>query len=85
MPSIINVAYLSRVFSDAVASIDHGNRGEFGGQLRTADIRVTDDNSVSVASERSDGVRESLPFEHGRVVHIDSDNLTTTTLHRSIE
>ena len=53
---------LGRVFEAAVAAVDDGDGGEFGGRRGAGFGRVAEDDGVAVAAERADSVLQGLAF-----------------------
>jgi len=78
-------AYLCRVLAGAVSSIDDRHRGVLRSLLSTSDLRMSDNNCIPITRQSADSIREGFPLCNRRRISRNLNDLTTTTLHRSIK
>lgn len=78
-------AYLSGMLADTIAGVDDWYRRELSGQLRAANVRMPDYNSVRVAAQSADRIRETLALQNRGPLRVHAHDLASTALHGGIE
>jgi hypothetical protein len=76
---------LRGVLLAAVAAVDNRDRAVFLSNMNAALLRVTENNSITIASQSTEGILESLTLLDRGVRGGDGDGASTKTLHSSIE